>query len=103
VREVRQAIGLTLPDFARMTGFSVRSIASWERGAKMGGAGLRRIQEIRALQQALCALAVPGSVGTWLLAPNEEFGGLKPLEVVERGDVHRLWQMIYWLRSGVPS
>ena len=103
VREVRQALGLTLQNFARMTGFSVRSIASWERGARIGEAGLRRMQEIRALQEALCALAEPGSIGPWLLTPNEEFGGLKPLEVIERGEVHRLWQVVYWLQSGVPS
>ena len=30
-------------------------------------------------------------------------GGLKPIEVIERGEVDRIWQMIYYLRSGVPS
>jgi hypothetical protein len=28
---------------------------------------------------------------------------LKPLEVIDRGEGDRIWSMIYFLRSGVPS
>jgi hypothetical protein len=35
--------------------------------------------------------------------PNDAFGGLKPLEVIERGEIDRLWNMIFYLESGVPS
>ena len=28
---------------------------------------------------------------------------LKPIEVIERGEVDRAWQMIFLLRSGTPS
>jgi hypothetical protein len=31
------------------------------------------------------------------------FDGLKPIEVIERGEVDRIWQMIVYLRSGVAS
>jgi hypothetical protein len=31
------------------------------------------------------------------------FAGLKPLEVLERGEIDRLWEMYYRLRSGMPS
>jgi hypothetical protein len=41
--------------------------------------------------------------GHWLDTPNDGFGGLKPLEVIERGEIDRLWNMIYYLESGVPS
>ncbi len=59
--------------------------------------------EMQALQKALSSLAEPGGIGPWLLRPNDGFGGLKPLEVVERGEIHRLWQLVFWLESGVPS
>ena len=39
----------------------------------------------------------------WLETPNPAFNGLKALEVVERGVVDQLWQMIFWLESGVAS
>ena len=39
----------------------------------------------------------------WLDAPNPAFEGLKPLEVIERGQVDRLWQMVFLVESGTPS
>ena len=43
------------------------------------------------------------AIGPWLNRPNDAFDGLKPMEVIERGEVDRLWQMIFYLRSGVAS
>ncbi len=31
------------------------------------------------------------------------FSGLKPIEVIERVDVDRIWRMIYELQSGIPT
>jgi hypothetical protein len=31
------------------------------------------------------------------------FGELKPLEVIERGEIDRLWNMIFYLESGVAG
>ena len=46
----------------------------------------------------------PGdAIGPWLGQPNEAFAGLKPIEVIERGEVDRIWQMIFYLRSGIAS
>ncbi|MFO0865772.1 MAG: antitoxin Xre/MbcA/ParS toxin-binding domain-containing protein [Gemmataceae bacterium] len=42
-------------------------------------------------------------MGSWLQTPNETFDGLKPLEVIDRGESDRLWQMIYFLRSGTAA
>jgi hypothetical protein len=39
----------------------------------------------------------------WLDTPNDAFGGLKPVEVTERGEADRLWRMIYFLGSGTAS
>ena len=41
------------------------------------------------------------AIDAWLTAPNDAFDGLKPLEVIERGEIERIWQMIDQLRSGV--
>jgi len=43
------------------------------------------------------------AIAIWLETPNEAFGGLKPVEVVERGEIDRLWRMIYFLGSGTAS
>lgn len=40
-------------------------------------------------------------IGPWMTNPNQAFDGLKPMEVIERGEIDRIWLMIYHLRSGV--
>jgi len=42
-------------------------------------------------------------IAEWLSTPNDAFDGLKPLEVIERGEVDRLWDMIFYLESGIAS
>jgi len=59
--------------------------------------------ELERLTKALSEVIRPDSLGKWLQSPNAAFDGLKPLEVIERGEIDRLWEMIYFLRSGVPS
>ena len=39
----------------------------------------------------------------WLDTPNDAFDGLKPLEIIERGEIDRLWNMIFYLESGRAS
>jgi hypothetical protein len=52
-----------------------------------------------ALAEVIRKEAIPG----WLETPSDGFGGLKPVEVVERGEGDRLWRMIYFLGSGTSS
>ena len=63
----------------------------------------RRIAEVVRLLDALTQVVKPQSIRGWLTAPNAAFDGLKPVEVIERGEIDRLWRMIFFLESGVPS
>ncbi len=103
VSQIRGSLGLSRRDFSRLTGYSERAIAGWERGERPSGPSRQRLQEIQELQRALAGVMQPDQVGLWLLRPNAAFGGLKPLEVIERGEIHRIWRMIFYLQSGVPS
>jgi DNA-binding transcriptional regulator YiaG len=103
VAEVRQSLGLTRKLFARLTGFSERAIANWESGAEPDEPGLRRIRETERFQARLAELVAPKIIPQWLDTPNDAFNGLKPLEVVERGEIDRLWNMIFYFDSGVAS
>lgn len=60
-------------------------------------------REIEQLQSKLAEVVQPKAMAEWLDAPNDAFDGLKPLEVIERGEVDRLWTMIFYLESGVAS
>jgi transcriptional regulator with XRE-family HTH domain len=103
VRTLRQKLGISRRIFSRVVGFSERAVAAWESDKPLGGAGLQRIREIQRLQEALSRVMKPQFVGIWLETPNDAFGGLKPLEVIERGEVDRIWRMIYELEAGLPT
>ena len=64
---------------------------------------LSRPPEANRLCRALSSVIRPDALGPWLDAPNPAFGGLKPLELIERGETGRLWQMLFDLRGGNPA
>lgn len=89
--------------FARLIPVSTRNLANIESGKVPSDATLRQLKELRRVVDALSEVIQNGAIGPWLKQPNEAFGGLKPIEVIERGEVDRIWQMIFYLRSGVAS
>ena len=102
LRDIRDRLGLSQAELARLLGFSTRWVATQEAAAA-GMPAERRITEIERLYEALCQVVKPEALKGWLNRPNTAFEGLKPLEVVERGQIDRLWQMIFFLESGVSS
>ena len=104
LRQIRDDLGLTQAELARLLGFSTRWVATQEAsGARADADAVRRLLEIGRLVEALSRVVQPEGLRGWFLRPNAAFQGLKPLEVVERGQVDRLWQMIFFLESGVAS
>ncbi len=101
--EVRRKLGLSRKMFSRLTGFSERAIAHWESGETPDEPGLRRIRETERFQARLAEVVAPEAIPQWLDTPNHAFDGLKPLEVIERGEIDRLWNMIFYLESGVAG
>jgi len=45
----------------------------------------------------------PGQVGRWSKSPNAAYDGPTRLQVVERGEVDRIWRMLFDLESGQPG
>ena len=100
---LRSRLKLTRDVFARMLPVSTRSLAMIESGRAPSEAIGRKLTEVRRIVDALSAVVDAQIIGQWMTTPNDAFDGLKPLEVIERGEVDRIWQMIFLLRSGVPS
>lgn len=102
VADVRSSLGVTRELFARLTGFSVRAITDWEAGRPISEAGLRRVKEMGRLRDVLAEGMREEFIGPWLQAPCEGLGGLKPVEVLERGEADRLWRAALMIGSGMP-
>jgi len=101
--ELRSRLQLSQPVFAKLLPVSVRTLVTLEGGTPPTEAATRRLAELERLTNALAEVMKEESLGRWLQTPNDAFDSLKPLEVIERGESDRIWSMIYFLRSGVPS
>lgn len=101
--QLRARLGMNRETFARLVPMSTRNLANIEGGKPPSANVLRQLQELRRVVDALGQVIQREAIGPWLEQPNSAFEGLKPIEVIERGEVDRIWQMIYYLRSGVPS
>ena len=100
---LRNKLHLRQTELARLVSLSVRALSELERGGKPTDSVTRRVNEFKRLSSALCEVMKPAAIGPWLQTPNEAFDGLKPSEVIDRGEVDQLWSMVYFLRSGVAS
>jgi hypothetical protein len=103
VSGIRRNLGVDLRTFSRLTGYSERAIAQWESGGALSASSRQRIAEVRRLQEALARVMKPSAIGKWIDTPNPGLKGLKPLEVIERGEIDRLWRMIFELESGAAN
>ncbi|REJ90781.1 MAG: DUF2384 domain-containing protein [Planctomycetota bacterium] len=82
---------------------STRNLASIESGKPPSAAVARQLKELQRVVDALSEVVQQDAIGPWMEQPNDAFDGLKPIEVIERGEVDRIWQMIFYLRSGIAS
>lgn len=100
----RGSLNMPREDFGRMINASVRTIAEIESGRRTElGKLSRSYNEVERLYDALSEVVDPECLDDWFKSPNEAFGGFKPVEIIERGEIDRLWGMIYRLESGMPG
>jgi DNA-binding transcriptional regulator YiaG len=102
VRALRQQYGLSQGLLTRLLDVSLRTASGLESGSVAPKQFQRNLIQVNRLCGALASAMKPGYVGHWLDEPNEMLNGLKPVEVVERGQIDLVWQVVEGLRSGSP-
>ncbi|MEA2733854.1 MAG: hypothetical protein QOE14_305 [Humisphaera sp.] len=70
------------------------------QGRAPRGLALQRLNELRRKRKRLAEVIDAKTIGPWFNMPNRAFGGLKPLEIIERGEIDRIWTMIYQFHAG---
>jgi DNA-binding transcriptional regulator YiaG len=103
VRGVRNRLGVSQEELARITGYSVRAIAGWESGKKLSGPARQKVAETERLRAALAEIVPPAELGEWMRTPNSAFEGQTPIQVIERGEADRIWRVIIQIDSGVAN
>jgi transcriptional regulator with XRE-family HTH domain len=104
VAKQRDEWGLSQRAFARMLGVTERSLANYKKKDRpLSGTTLRRLNEMGRLRAAIAEIIPPSSLKNWLQSPNPAFDNLSPIELIERGEMDRLWEMVFLIRSGLPG
>jgi len=103
VNELCESYRLKREELGRLTGFSLRALAEWASGKLPSQPAKRRLQEVRRLLDALAEIIKRESITKWLHQPNAAFGRLTPLQVIELGEIDRLWAMVHDMGSGQPE
>jgi Protein of unknown function (DUF2384) len=60
----------------------------------------QKIKEATRLFDAVADIIDDKVIDQWLQRPNQQFGGPTPLQMMERGEIDRLWRMIWQRREG---
>lgn len=103
VKTVRSKYGLKQTQMSRLLGISPRKLSELESKSRDPRPETkRRLTEVDRLHKALDEIMDAGDIAGWMEEPNDAFGGSTPLQLVERGEIDRLWQMIHAIRSGQP-
>ena len=100
-KAVRRGWGLTQGVFARLVGYSPRSVASYEITSMLTPTVARRYVEIGRLRQTLEGVMNSSSIDGWLETSNTAFDGSTPIELIERGEIDRIWTAIYDVAYGM--
>ena len=103
LQHYRTAFNMPQPLVVRLTGFSPRSVAKWSEGVPPSPKQEQALVEMDRLLDGLARVMQPAQVGQWLKSPNPAFDGSTPLQVVERGEMDRIWRMLFDLESGQPG
>ncbi len=93
---------LVRSDLTRMTQYSPRAVAKWVAGDQPSAAAQKQLKELVRLFDALSNVMQTDYVGEWLKTSNPAFENSTPLQVIERGEVDRIWNMIYHLQTSEP-
>lgn len=103
LQHYRTAFRMPQPIVVRLTGYSPRSVAKWSEGVLPSPKQEKALVEMDRLLDGLARVLPPEQIGQWLKSPNPAFDGSTPLQVVERGELDRIWRMLYDLESGQPG
>ncbi len=102
-KAVRIKFGLKQTQMSRLVGISPRKLSELESKSRDPRPETkRRLTEVDRLHKALDEIMDAEDIAGWMEEPNDAFGGSTPLQLVERGEIDRLWQMIFAIRSGQP-
>jgi hypothetical protein len=93
--ELRSLLAMSRDDFCRLLNVSVRTLADVEHCKKQGEKLHRPYAELARLCLALTGLMPVEALKSWFTLPSARCEGMKPIELIERGEIDRLWKLVF--------
>jgi ribosome-binding protein aMBF1 (putative translation factor) len=98
------ALGLDSNILASCLAVNPKSVQRWQAGrAKPNAASLRALDKLDAIYQLAARLLKNDALNPWFQSPNETLGGERPLELLSRGELDQVRNVLGMLESGVYS
>lgn len=101
--ELRDRLRMPRQTFGKIVNVAERTIAKIESGEDGVEKLKRPYNEVYRLCEALAEVVDPDCLGEWFQTPNDSFDGLKPIEVIQQGEIDQLWNMVFELQTGMPG
>ena len=101
--KLRAALGWSRVQLARVMNASDRALVNWEAGDLISPVYAAKLREIQGICNELKQIMKPEQIGPWLLTVMDEFEGRSPADLISRGETGRVWESLFYLRSGMPD
>jgi hypothetical protein len=99
-KKLRTYLGLRSKDIASIVGRSTRTLEKNPRSEKVQ----KELRKIGYLLELLREMTNNRSqIQLWLRAPNPEYGGLSPLEVITKGKIDSVIGYLEDIMKGIPA
>jgi len=103
VATLRKSFGITQEQLGQLVSLSTRTISALETGsAKRSPDDERRFVELARLHQECILVMKKEYFAVWLFSPVPYFDGATPAQLIQRGEIDRLWKLIWRLQEGIP-
>jgi hypothetical protein len=100
VKSLAEKYGLKREELGRLTAFSLRALADWSAGKLPSRPAERRLREVTRFLRALSEVVESEEIPRGLHRRNAAFENMTPLQVIQVGEIDRLWGMIHQIGSG---
>ena len=104
-RALREALGVTPEQMARLLDISRRSVERWERDGKLPArpAVRQRLAQLQEIVELGLMVLTPEGLVMALHTPAPIFDGCTGLQLIERGQAKRVVGTLAGIYEGVPS
>ena len=99
-----EAMGFDMRSIASCLAVHPKTILRWQEGtAQPNEAGLRVLDKLQAIHKLAARLLKRDALKMWFQTPNETLGGKRPIELLARGELDQVRNVLGMLEWGIYS